>query len=208
MRSWLADRIRDVLYAVLDVLASVVIWPLFRLSVRGRKNLRGGGILVARHRSYWDVPILCVAAGPFRRIAFLARRGLLRNPLLAPFVWFFATIIEREAFSARDFRKAVRTAERNKIIGIFPEGTTRPGASPKPGAIRFAEFLDRPLIPANIVPHGHYPPTNPLGFPKVEVHFGRPFSVEELAKDLPEELPRKERYQLLAARLMERIDAA
>ena len=208
MLVWIADRIRDVLYAALAVLASVVVWPLFRLSVRGRKNLQGKGILVARHRSYWDILILCVAAGPLRRIGFLARRGLLRNPLFAPFVWGFATVIDREAFSTRDFRKAVRAAERNKIIGIFPEGTTRPGARPKPGAIRFAELLDRPLIPANIVPHGPYPPSYPLGFPKVEVRFGRPFSVEELAKGLPEGMPRKERYRLLAERLMERIDVA
>jgi len=208
VRSWLADRLRDLLYGLLVVIVTPVIWLLFRLRVRGREHLKGGGILVARHRSYWDIPVLCVACGPCHRIGFLARRGLLKNPVFAPFVWGFATVIDREAFGLRDFRKAVLTARRVPLLGVFPEGTTRPGARPKPGAIRFAELLGRPLIPANVIPHGPYPPSYPLGFPKVEVRFGRPFSVEELAQGLPEDIPRKERHQLLAERLMERIDAA
>ncbi|HIE47857.1 TPA: 1-acyl-sn-glycerol-3-phosphate acyltransferase [Candidatus Bipolaricaulota bacterium] len=207
MRSWLADRLRDLLYALIVILATPVIWLLFRLRVRGWRNLRGTGILVARHRSYWDIPLLCIAAGPVHRIAFLARRGLLKNPLFAPLVWGFATVIDRDAFGLRDFRKALRAAKRNRLIGIFPEGTTRPGAKPKPGAIRFAELLGRPLIPVNLVPHGPYPPRPPFGFPKMEVRFGTPFPVEELSQGLPSDLPKPERYRLLAERLMERIDS-
>lgn len=207
MRTWLADRLRDILYGLIVALVTPVIWLLFRLRVRGLGNLRGKGILVARHRSYWDIPVLCVAAGPWNRIGFLARRGLLKNPIFAPFVWGFATVIDREEFGLKDFRKALRAAQRNRLIGIFPEGTTRPGARPKPGAIRFAELLGRPLIPANLIPHGPYPPRYPFGFPKVEVRFGRPVSVEELAQGLPPDLPRTERYRRLVERLMERIDA-
>ena len=207
MRSWLADRLRDLVYALLVIIATPVIWALFRLRVRGRRNLRGAGILVARHRSYWDIPVLCIAAGPVHRIGFLARRGLLKNPLFAPLVWGFATVIDRDAFSLRDFHKVLRAAKRTRLIGIFPEGTTRPGAKPKPGAIRFAELLGRPLIPANLVPQGPYPPRPPLGFPKIEVRFGTPFSVEELSQGLPTGLPKAERYRLMAERLMERIDS-
>ncbi|RLE30564.1 hypothetical protein DRJ54_02430 [Candidatus Acetothermia bacterium] len=207
VRTWLADRLRDFLYGLIVALVTPVIWALFRLRVRGWRNLRGTGILVARHRSYWDIPVLCVAAGPWNRIGFLARRGLLKNPIFAPLVWGFATVIDRDAFGLKDFRKALRAAKRNRLIGIFPEGTTRPGAKPKPGAIRFAELLDRPLIPANLVPRGPYPPNYPLGFPRMEVRFGPPVSVGELAQGLPPDLPRGERYRLLTERLMERIDA-
>jgi 1-acyl-sn-glycerol-3-phosphate acyltransferase len=208
VRSWLADRLRDALYAVLLTLLLVpVIYPLFRLRVSGRRNLRTRGILVARHRSYWDIPVLCVAAGPFNRIGFIARRGLLKNPVFAPFVWGFATVINREDFGLRDFRKAMRAAERNRLIGIFPEGTTRPGAKPKPGAIRFAELMKRPLIPANLIPRGPYPPNYPFGFPRVEVRFGRPITVEELSQDLPPGTDKRERYRILTERLMEIIDS-
>jgi 1-acyl-sn-glycerol-3-phosphate acyltransferase len=208
VRAWLADRLRDFFYALLVLLVGPVIWGLFRLRVRGREHLSGGGILVARHRSYWDIPVLCLACGPFHRIGFLARRGLTRNPFFAPFVWAFATVIDREAFKPGDFKRAVRTARRVPLLGIFPEGTTRPGAKPKPGAVRFAELLGRPLIPANIVAQGPYPPRYPFGFPKLEVRFGPPVTVAELSQGLPPNLSRGERYRILVNRLMEHIDAA
>ncbi|MGC9530082.1 MAG: lysophospholipid acyltransferase family protein [Candidatus Bipolaricaulaceae bacterium] len=208
MGSWIAARVRDVLYALLVALITPGVWALFRLSVRGREHLRAGGILVTRHRSYWDIPVVCVAGGPTRRVMFLARRGLLRNPLFAPFVWGFAVVIDREAFGLGDFRRAVRAAGGARLLGIFPEGTTRPGARPKLGAVRFADRLGRPLIPVNLVPHGPYPPRYPLGFPRVEVRFGPPVTVAELAATLPPELPRLERYQRLTDKLMERVDAA
>ncbi len=203
MLGWLADRIRDFLYAILIILATPVVFLLFRLSVRGKPPPRG--IVVAPHRSYWDIPILCVAFGPFRRIVFLARHGLLRNPAFAPFVWGFAVVINREDFGLRDFRKAMRAAKRARWIGIFPEGTTRPGAKPKPGAIRFAELLGLPFIPVRLVPKGSYPPRPRWRFPKVEVRIGQPFTVEDLSQGLSPDLPKSERYRLLSQRLMERI---
>lgn len=211
MRAWLADRVRDVAYAALVA----VLWPavalLFRLSVRGRAHLRGGGVLAAPHRSYWDTVLLGVACGPFRRVTFLARHGLLRNPLLGPLVRLFAVPIDRESFGVSDYRRSLAAAERAHLLGIFPEGTTRPGATPKPGAIRFAERLDRPLIPVNIVARGPYPPSRflrlPIRFPRVEVRIGAPVAVAELARDLPPDLPRSERHRLLTQRLMDLIQA-
>lgn len=204
-----ADRLRDALYALLVILVSPVIYGLFRLRVRGRGNLRGGGILVARHRSYWDIPIVCVACGPFRRVHFVARRGLARNPLFAPFVLGFATVIDRDRFGPDDLKRMIRAARRYGLLGIFPEGTTRPGAEPRTGAVRLAEMLRRPLIPVNIVTQGPYPPRKfPPRFPRIAVYIGRPFPVGALAEGLPEGLSRPERYRRMAARLMERIDSA
>lgn len=211
MQAKLADRIRDVLYALL----AIVLWPaikvLFRLKVSGWENLAVGGILAAPHRSYWDTVVLGVACGPFRRITFLARHGLLRNPILGPLVLLFAVPINRESFRVDDFRRSVAAARRARLVGIFPEGTTRPGADPKVGAVRFAELLGRPLIPANIVPHGPYPPRRflriPVHFPRIEVRIGAPVTVAELGRDLPANLSRSERHRALTTRLMELIRA-
>ncbi|MCX7750038.1 MAG: 1-acyl-sn-glycerol-3-phosphate acyltransferase [Candidatus Bipolaricaulota bacterium] len=209
MRTWLADRIRDLLWALLAVLLWLLVKPLFRLRVSGREHLVRGGILVAPHRSYWDTVILGVACGPFRRITFLARHGLLKNPLLGPLVLLFAVPIDREAFGVDDFRRSVAAAKRARLVGIFPEGTTRPGARPKPGAVRFAELLGRPLIPVNLVPRGPYPPKRwgriPVRFPRIEVRIGPPFTVDVLAADLPAGLSRSDRYRHLSERLMERV---
>lgn len=205
---WVADRARDVAYGLLVLF----LWPLvagaFRLVVRGRAHLRTRGILVAPHRSYWDIFVLAAACGPHRRVTFLAREGLLRNPVFAPFVWAFAVAIDRESFGVDDFRRTLAAASRARVLGIFPEGTTRPGAQPKPGAIRLAERLDRPLIPVNIVACGPYPPTRclriPMRFPRIEVRIGPPVFVEDLGRDL-EDLSRAERHRVLTARLMELI---
>ncbi|MEN3010880.1 MAG: lysophospholipid acyltransferase family protein [Candidatus Bipolaricaulaceae bacterium] len=203
MRVWLGERIRDVLYGFFVALATPVVGAMFRLSVRGKIPPRG--IVVAPHRSYWDIPILCVAFGPHRRLVFLARHGLLRNPLFAPFVWGFAVVIHRERFSPGDFRRTLAAARRARWLGIFPEGTTRPGARPKPGAIHLAERLGLPFIPVRLVPHGPYPPRPRWRLPRVEVRVGEPFTVAELAQDVPPDLPRSARYQLLAQRLMDRV---
>ncbi len=211
MPTRLADRARDVLYAVLVL----ILWPwvklLFRFSVDGNHHLAARGILVAPHRSYWDTVLLGVACGPFRRITFLARHGLLKNPLLGPLVLLFAVPIDRESFGVSDFRRSVAAARRARLVGIFPEGTTRPGAQPKAGAVRIAELLDLPLIPVNIVPHGPYPPRRflriPVRFPRIEVRIGAPVPVAELSRDLAPELPRSDRHRALTGRLMDRIRA-
>ncbi len=204
----LVEALKDIIYGLLVILAATVIYPLFRLRVYGRANLKEGGILVARHRSYWDIPLICVACGPRHRVNFIARRGLLRNPIFAPFVWGFATVIDRERFGPDDYKRTIRAARRSRILGIFPEGTTRPGARPRTGAVRLAELLRKPLIPVNIVPKGPYPPRKfPPCFPRIIIHIGRPLFLEELARDLPEGIRRTERYRLLTHRLMEIIDS-
>ncbi|MEW6217593.1 MAG: 1-acyl-sn-glycerol-3-phosphate acyltransferase, partial [Candidatus Bipolaricaulota bacterium] len=146
------------------------------------------------------------------RITFLARHGLLRNPVLGPLVRLFAVPIDREAFGIADFRRALAAAERARFLGIFPEGTTRPGAQPKPGAVRFAERLDRPLIPVNIVARGPYPPQRflriPVRFPRIEVRIGPPVTVAELNRGFPLGVPRSECHRVLAERLMDLIHAA
>lgn len=212
MRAWMGDRVRDAAYALLVALFWPLVALLFRLSVQGRDNLREGGILVAPHRSYWDTVVLGAACGPFRRITFLARHGLLRNPLLGPLVRLFAVPIDRESFGIADFRRALAAGKRTRFLGIFPEGTTRPGAEPKPGAVWFAERLDRPLIPVNIVARGPYPPQRflriPLRFPRIEVRIGSPITMAKLNRELPPDLPRSDRHHALTERLMDLIRAA
>jgi len=184
-----------------------VVYALFRVSVHGRGNLRDRGIVVARHRSYWDILVLGVACGPFRRLNFLARSTLLRHPVFAPVVWGLATVIDRDDFSRDDFRRALQAADRSRLLCVFPEGTTRPGSTPKSGALRFADRLKRPLIPVNIVAHGAYPPRYPFRYPKLEVRIGPPLDLDDLAGGLPKGISRSQRYRLLADRLMDHVDS-
>jgi len=170
-------------------------------------NRDTGYIVVARHRSFWDIPLLAVAFGIRNRIHFIARKGLLKNPVFNPLIKLYATAIDRDHFTRADFRRVLEAVRRERLIGIFPEGTTRESADAKAGAIYFARLSGKPLLPVNIRAKGPYPPRYPFGFPQVTISIGRPISVAELEKET-EAASRAERIQRMSQRLMELVDAA
>lgn len=205
------NRIKDSIYAFLVLLLFFVTKPLFRLRVKGRANIDRDGeyIVVARHRSYWDVAVFAIAIGGWNRVHFIARRGLMKwNVLFKAVIHAFATIIDRENFSKSDFRKMLAAVKRERLIGLFPEGTTRDRVDAKAGAVHFASVAGKDFLPVNIRADGPYPPKYPLGFPRVTVSIGKPFSVADLSVGIDSEAPRSERYRLLSDRLMERVDNA
>lgn len=189
-------------------LLTLMLKALFRLRVVGRENVpHGRGVLlVARHRSYWDIPILIAALGGRNRIYFVARHTLLKNPFLYPFVKGFAVPINRENFGREDYRKVLQAIEADRIVGIFPEGTTRPTDQIRMGTIRFAEHTQREFLPVRLEAEGPYPPRYPFGFPRITAWIGRPFTLQELEQDLTGDEMRRQRYEQLAHRLMNRLD--
>ena len=204
-------RVKDGIYALVVFLLYLVTKPLFRLRVTGRANIDRAReyIAVARHRSYWDIAVFAIALGGWNRVHFIARRGLMKgNIVLQGLIRLFATVIDRENFSKSDFRRMLAAIKRERLIGIFPEGTTRRRVDAKAGAIHFASIAGKELLPVNIRPEGPYPPKYPLRFPRLTVSIGEPFSVDDLAAGLDERVPRSERYRLLSDRLMERVDNA
>ena len=197
------------LYTVL-VLLFTPLWVLFRLHVYGRERIAPDGhyIAVARHRSYWDIVLLVVAFGWRNRIHFIARKGLLKNPIFMPFVRLFSTTIGRENFTRDDFRRTLKSFRNERIIGIFPEGTTRGRVDAKAGAIRFARHAEKELLPVKIEARGPYPPRYPFHFPQVTVSIGKALSVSDLEEAIgPTTEERANRNLLLSKQLMERIDA-
>lgn len=200
--------VKDLIYRAGTWLLTLLLKVLFRLRVIGRENVpQGRGfLLVARHRSYWDVPLLVAALGGHNRIHFLARHTLLRNPFFFPFVKAFAITIDRERFGREDFRVVLKAIEDDKIVGIFPEGTTLPTSQIRTGVIRFAERTQKEFLPVRLAAEGPYPPRYPFGFPRMTAWIGRPFTLSELEEDLAGGETRRERYERLGRALMERID--
>lgn len=203
--------LKDGFYAILVLLLGMLTRLLFRVRIRGRRNIQRDGayIVVARHRSYWDIPLFVVALGAWNRVHFIARRGLMKgNIVIQGLIRLFATVIDRECFSKSDFRKILEAVQRERLIGIFPEGTTKRQVSAKAGAIHFASLAGKDLLPVSIQAVGAYPPRYPFGFPRVTVTIGRPISVADLSDGIDETAPRSERYRILSDRLMERVDNA
>ena len=208
-------QLKSVLSGFVYWLAVFFLWALvkvlFRLRVHGRDMIRrsGGCIAVARHRSYWDAPILTAAVGWPNRVHFVARKGLGRRfPMSAPLLRLFATVIDRDNFRLSDYRRLRAAVQRERLIGIFPEGTTRPCVDPKAGAVHFARISGKPLLPVNIRPEGPYPPKYPVRFPRVTVTIGEPITVEELEIAASSSAASgAETKRTLSAQLMERVDA-
>ena len=202
--------LKDLIYQTGTRVLTVIIRLLFKLKVYGYHHIpRGAGLLlVARHRSYWDIPLLIAALGPLHRIYFVARRTLNKNWLLRPFLQGFAVSIDREHFRSQDYRQIVRALDARRIVGIFPEGTTKRSGLIRTGVVRFAEHSDCPILPVNIAAESPYPPRYPFGFPRVAVQIGRPFRLRELESGLSGSESRAARYGKLSLALMERIDQA
>jgi 1-acyl-sn-glycerol-3-phosphate acyltransferase len=205
------SRLGRLIKALFYLFSVSILWlvlrALFRLRVYGRRNIpKDGAILIARHRSYWDIPLLAVAVGGRQQIRFVARKTLMRNPALAILIRLYAIPIDRESFRLSDYRRVLAAIEARELVGIFPEGTTKGAKGPKIGVARFAERTGQKILPVRLVAHGPYPPHYPFHFPRVEVRFGRPFHLEELARALPPWIGREERYERLSLMLMERID--
>jgi 1-acyl-sn-glycerol-3-phosphate acyltransferase len=199
------------IYTLITWLLAALLKLFFRLRVIGRENVKQDGayVAIARHRSYWDIPMLAVAFGVRNPVHFIARRGLMRlNPIFRVMVRAYATIIDRENFSKADFRKMLDAFRRERLVGLFPEGTTKECVDAKAGAVHFAALTEKEFLPVNIRPKGPYPPKYPFGFPRVVVSIGAPFSVADLDGDGSTEEVRSERYRRMSLRLMERVDTA
>ena len=201
---------KDGFYVLLCVFLTLIAKTLFRLRVTGRDMVEKGSgyIAIARHRSYWDIPFLAVALGWQNRVHFIARKGLLRNPIFNPLIKLYATAIDRERFSKTNLRHTLRALKQERLIGIFPEGTTQRRVDPKAGAIHFARLTGKELLPLNIQANGPYPPRYPFRFPQVTISIGRPFVIAELEDETVKADTRAEHYRLLSKRLMERVDAS
>ncbi|MBE0634543.1 1-acyl-sn-glycerol-3-phosphate acyltransferase [Candidatus Bipolaricaulota bacterium] len=211
MSGQLRIGIRNGLYVAIVLLCYVALKILFRIRVSGRENIKADGeyIAVARHRSFWDALVLAVGLGVFNRIHFIARTGLLRgNPLVQPIIRAFSTIIDRENFGKSDFRRMLVAMKEERLIGLFPEGTTRRSVDAKAGAIHFAQLTGKRILPVNIIATGPYPPQYPFAFPRLRVSIGESFDVSDLSVDESSEQTRAEKYQKMSEQLMLRVDNA
>ena len=93
-----------------------------------------------------------------------------------------------------------------KIVGIFPEGTTKSPQTIHSGVIRFAEKGGRDFLPIAIDACGPYPPQYPFRYGQLTARIGRPFGLRDLEFDLNGSEDRHERYNKMSEFLMERID--
>ena len=129
-------------------------------------------------------------------------------PVVQAIIRSFSTVIDRENFGRSDFRKMLEAMKGERLIGLFPEGTTRARVDAKAGAVHFARLTGKRILPVNIKSDGPYPPKYPFGLPRLSVSIGEPFDVSDLGSEVGEAGTRSEQMQRMSERLMVRVDNA
>jgi 1-acyl-sn-glycerol-3-phosphate acyltransferase len=165
------EKIRDLYYyswlgLVMQWIVAVIIripylYIFNRVSIRylGEKPKAGVNYLyVSNHRSLKDPPVLGLSIN--NPIAFIAKKELFYNPVLAFFMYICSTIsVDRQTAESQTFRAAKKALSSKFMswawsVGIFIEGTrsTDPGRLGKPnkGPIFIARLTKTQIVPVGI----------------------------------------------------------
>ncbi|MCH2234380.1 MAG: 1-acyl-sn-glycerol-3-phosphate acyltransferase [Crocinitomicaceae bacterium] len=137
--------------------APVLLWVFgVKLDVKGLEKISKNDtfILMSNHSSYLDIPIL-FAIMPFN-LYFVAKKELGKVPFLGFYLRRVEMIlIDRENTSAakKSMDEAGESIRGGKTVVIFPEGTSKGGAtigSFKKGGFHLAQAARVPILPVRI----------------------------------------------------------
>jgi 1-acyl-sn-glycerol-3-phosphate acyltransferase len=138
-------------YAVVHCTARLLGVLLFGVRVFGRHHLppHGGALVCANHQSYLDPVIVGLALD--RRLNFLARATLFRNPLFRVVIEFLDAIpIDREGSGIAGLKETLRCLKQQELVLVFPEGTRTPDGQLQPlksGFCAVARRGGQPILP-------------------------------------------------------------
>ena len=165
---------------------ATAIRMIVRMKLKGLSNIPKGGatILAANHLSHID-PIVIISSCR-RKTHYLAKEGHFKNIFLASFMRLTGQIeTERETGGDEALSRAADILEKNRALGIFPEGTRskrneKPFLLPgKTGIARLAaSYPDIPIVPIGINGSREFMRPNyhklPRPWKKVTLSYGKP----------------------------------
>ncbi|KRK24616.1 1-acyl-sn-glycerol-3-phosphate acyltransferase [Apilactobacillus kunkeei DSM 12361 = ATCC 700308] len=140
----------------------------------------GNYILVAPHRTWFDPLYFALAASP-KEFAFIAKKELFKNPLLA-YVLRHANVlsVDRENPGPSVIKEPVKILQNtDKSLIIFPSGT-RHSQALKGGATLIAKLSKAPLLPA--VYQGPLTFKSLFSRKKAVINFGDPIYLDKSIK--------------------------
>jgi 1-acyl-sn-glycerol-3-phosphate acyltransferase len=185
--------------AAKHVVSGLIAWWFeLRVDHPDRMPPSGPVVMCMNHESLLDIPA-AVAASP-RPVTFMAKKELFRSRGAARFVHELGGFsVERGAYDLRAVEIALGVLGRGQVLGMYPEGTRKPGVLLPflPGAAWAALRTGAPLLPVAIrgteaaMPPGRRVPSRV----PVRVSFGEPIPVDRT--DAPA-VRRKESLRLIS----------
>ncbi|HZT40914.1 MAG TPA: lysophospholipid acyltransferase family protein [Chthonomonadaceae bacterium] len=128
-----------------------------RWQIVGLENVprEGGALLVANHASYLDPPLLGASLYRIRRVWFLAKSELWKNPALAALLaHMMARPIQRHSADRATLKQALEWLAKGEAVAMFPEGErTRTGhlQPAQPGIALLAQKSGAPVVPVALL---------------------------------------------------------
>lgn len=145
----------NLIYKFARVLITAFFKVFYRMEVYGIENIPPEDrlVVVANHISYYD-PVL-IGCALNRRVYFMAKEELFKIPVLSFLLRLIGQIpVKRGKPDCTALREAFRILEEEKVLGIFPEGTTRGKSETlrkaKSGAVLIPVQAKSPILPVGI----------------------------------------------------------
>lgn len=170
----------SILYKIVRPIITVFFKLLYTPKIIGIENIPSDRVVIAgNHTNNFDSLLLMSATK--RHIHFLAKKELWQGPKKIIFANMGLIPVDRSKKDHNSLEMAYNYLKHEKMIGIFPEGTTEKGRGLLPfkiGAVKMAKETNSKIVPFII--KGEYK----LFSKSLSIEFLKPISVK---KELTEE---------------------
>ena len=194
-------------YQALAAVSWPILYGVFRLRARGRKNLpvSGGYVLACNHISNLDPWPVGLPLWPRRWLRFMAKSELYWWPARYVLDGAGAFPVHRGLGDVEAVETALTLAREGHVVVMFPEGTRREKglvkkhrARPRSGAARIALEAGVPLVPCAVAGTDRLSRLGP-----VRVAYGPPVEIEDLRGSDDLRRASQEATDRLMARILE-----
>lgn len=192
------ERVSAVVYWALNWFARGVMFTCARFTIEGYEHVPRSGafVLASNHMGMADPPVL--AASTRRRVVFMAKREIVRWPLVGQIIYLYGVVsVRRFGADLSALRRSQAILRRGDGLGMFPEGTRARGdglGRPWPGTAVIALRTNALIVPAAIWgTRGFLWPRvlwAPVTRPRITVRFGEPFHLPETKRASAEDARR------------------
>lgn len=157
----------------------------YRLEFVGTENepQEGALLVCSNHISAAD-PFL-VSAATRNQISYMAKKELFSVPIVGSILRSAGSFpVDRKASDVGAIKKAIAILKSGGRVGIFPQGTRRPGESPRSTEIKNGAAMVAVRAGVDILPvFVHRKNNTPRLFRKTTVIIGKPIKFSELGYD-------------------------